>query len=481
MHYKAIEETVWQTVSRHNMLSKGDCVLVALSGGADSVALFHLLLSYQSDLSLSVLAAHVNHGLRGEESNEEEAFVRSLCERHRVPVFVKHLHMAEEYPEKNGGGEARARSLRHAFLQELACAHSAKIATGHTASDNAETVLFHAVRGSFTGGLSGIHPKRGRYIRPLLALSRGEVRRFCKERQYFYKDDSSNENTAYSRNFLRLNVLPGLESVHTGAERNLHRLAEDMRELHAYLTEEALLLLKKAREMARQCETVPGWFVPGFDAETLRSAPLPIRKQAFALLAGREGGREHLQGMEAVLQNEKTGAQLMGGLFVRIQHTRFLMVCKAGASNFLQEQPLQSGSIHFENGYTMMVSVKTAQAFCEDLEGFKKKDYKLFADYDKINQSCIFRTRRRGDVFCQSGRSVCKSMKKWMQDVGIDKEKREQIPLLYDKESERIAWVYGAGFAEGFSVEPGTKRVLCIETEYEECAAVLPMQEKKGE
>ncbi len=460
-----------QSVLQHQLLQNGDVVVVALSGGADSVALFHLLLQYAKTMSLTILAAHINHGLRKEESNSEEAFVVHLCKENRVPLFIEHANMTQKPRPKGLGIEAWARELRYSFFRQLATQYNAKIATGHTASDDAETVLFHAIRGSFTAGLRGILPKRGPYIRPLLSFSRQEIRAYCKTQGYAYCLDSSNEDTSYTRNFLRLSVLPQLEEIHPGAQQNLHRLARDMQDLHMFLQSEAQQLLQMARQKAKESESCPGWYLPGYDANTLRLAPKPVCKQAFALLAGKNVNRAYLNSMEAVLQKEQKTAQLPNFRSVRLQGERFLIHSQKTAQITLPSLPLQEGKFLLNGGYHITVSILSMQASKQTLEIYQKKDYIFLADYDKINQSCSFRTRCSGDVFCPIGRGVHKSVKKWMQEAGIDRELRDDLPLLANR--EQVLWIYGAGFANGLEMQADTNLVLCIETRYQKTEVAL--------
>ena len=156
-------------ISQHQMLQKGDTVIVALSGGADSMALFHFLFSVQNVWGLRLRAAHVNHGLRGAAADGDAAFVRAQCAARGVPLDETLLS-----PPENAG-EEWGRQERYAFFARLAQAHGAKVATAHTCSDNAETVLFNLARGSAARGAAGIPPVRGPYVRPLLWAQRADV------------------------------------------------------------------------------------------------------------------------------------------------------------------------------------------------------------------------------------------------------------------------------------------------------------------
>ena len=189
-------------ISQHQMLQKGDTVIVALSGGADSMALFHFLFSVQNVWGLRLRAAHVNHGLRGAAADGDAAFVRAQCAARGVPLDETLLS-----PPENAG-EEWGRQERYAFFARLAQAHGAKVATAHTCSDNAETVLFNLARGSAARGAAGIPPVRGPYVRPLLWAQRADVLAYLARCGVPYVTDATNDTDAYARNRIRHGVLP---------------------------------------------------------------------------------------------------------------------------------------------------------------------------------------------------------------------------------------------------------------------------------
>ena len=219
-------------IRRYDMLKPGDCVVCAVSGGADSVALLFALYLLRQKLGISVSAAHFNHRLRGEESDRDEAFVREFCDRYDIA-----LHVGSETVQPGKKGlEAAARDARYAFLKSL----PGKIATAHTADDNAETLLMHLVRGTGLKGLGGITPVTDKLIRPMLEVTRREVLCFLKEYNLSYVDDSSNDTDQFLRNRLRHHVMPLLARENPGIAENLSALALRLRQDEEYLTQAAL-------------------------------------------------------------------------------------------------------------------------------------------------------------------------------------------------------------------------------------------------
>ena len=203
------------------MVQPGDKVICALSGGADSMALLWCMYLLRDKLQITLEAAHFNHGLRGAESDGEEAFVRQFCDRFDIPLTVG---SAQVQPGKKGL-EAAARDARYSFFETL----DGKVATAHTADDNAETVLMHLVRGTGLKGLGGISPVRGKYIRPMLNVTREQVLAFLEEYCISHVEDSSNAGDAFLRNRLRHNVMPLLREENPRIAQNLSSMAQRLR------------------------------------------------------------------------------------------------------------------------------------------------------------------------------------------------------------------------------------------------------------
>lgn len=224
-----------------HMTNPGDKVLVGLSGGADSVCLFYVLLALQDELGVSLEAVHINHMLR-ESALRDEEFVRRLCERERVPVHVLRTDVSAMARENRMSTEEAGRKVRYDFFAETAQKTGAKkIAVAHHMDDQAETILFHLCRGTGVDGLSGISPVRDNIIRPLLSVSRADVESYLSEIKADYMTDETNAQTAYSRNRIRHKVLPVLEKeVCEGAAKHIARTGQIVLEAKDYLQEQVL-------------------------------------------------------------------------------------------------------------------------------------------------------------------------------------------------------------------------------------------------
>ena len=282
-------------IRRYDQIHPGDRIVCAVSGGADSVALLFGLYLLQEKLQFTLSAAHFNHQLRGEESDRDERFVRTLCDRYDIPLSVGTA------PVKPGdkGLEAAAREARYAFFHTL----PGKIATAHTANDNAETVLLHLVRGTGLGGLGGINPVNGKIIRPMLSVTRQEVLCFLQEYCLQFITDSSNDTDLFLRNRLRHHVMPLLEGENPRLAENLSAMALQLRQDEAFLQQSAA-----ERNTLEIC--------------ALRKMAPALRVRVLEAFLKENGVREpetpHLNLMEALVFSEKPSAraQLPGGITV---------------------------------------------------------------------------------------------------------------------------------------------------------------------
>ena len=236
------EETALAFAAREGLFAPDIRVIAACSGGADSMALLLFLLRQKARLGIRLEVCHVNHGLRGESANRDEAFVAEFCRAHGLCLH----RFSPKAPPPQNAGEDWARKLRYGFFASLLQQPHTVIATAHTLTDQAETLLFRAARGTGIHGLAGIPAKRPGFCRPLLCLSRGETEAYCRALGQAWVTDETNLTDAYARNRLRRHVLPVLKGVNPKAEQALGRLAQQSRRVDAYLARRAQSLLQSA-------------------------------------------------------------------------------------------------------------------------------------------------------------------------------------------------------------------------------------------
>lgn len=219
-----------KTIEKYNLINEDDKVLVGVSGGPDSMTLLIILHS----LGYNLCVAHINHGLR-ENAVLDEEYVAKFCSSNNIPCFIKHLKLKENL---NGMTiEEAGRKARYDFFEEICLQESCtKIATAHNSNDNAETVIMNMVRGSGLTGLKGIEPYRGKIIRPLIETSREEIEFFCKQENINPRHDESNDETEYTRNKIRLELIPYIEkNINSNVINNINRMS------HIILEEEKFI------------------------------------------------------------------------------------------------------------------------------------------------------------------------------------------------------------------------------------------------
>lgn len=241
-------QAVKALTKEYDMLPRGGRVLCALSGGADSMCLAHLLLALAEEGGFAVAAAHYNHRLRGEESDRDETFVRTWCAEHGIPLLVGSGDVAGEATRSGKGFEETARYMRYSFLrtaaEELECK---RVATAHNADDNAETLLLHLIRGSGLQGLTGIAPRRGELVRPLLTVTRAQIEDYVTKHDLPHVEDSTNADIVYTRNRLRHTVMPLLRELNPRLTESLSDTARYLRTDNDFLNAQAAAICQNAR------------------------------------------------------------------------------------------------------------------------------------------------------------------------------------------------------------------------------------------
>lgn len=384
------------------MVQPGDHVVCAVSGGADSIALLFGLYLLKEKLNITLSAAHFNHHLRGDESDGDERFVRDFCAGYAIALEVGG---AQVKPGKKGL-EAAAREARYAFLRTL----PGKIATAHTADDNAETILMHLLRGTGLKGLGGIRPVSGTVIRPMLHITRREVEEFLEEYHLPHREDSSNTGDAFLRNRIRHRVMPLLAAENPGAALAISAMAQRVRQDEAYLQS---LLQEEMPPVSR-----------------LRTLPLPLQCRYAERFLKQNGILEpeqaHISGMLDLIASEKPSARMNfpGGAVIARDYERLVR---------LDPMPLPlPAEISVPGVYTLPQWGIRVSASCTPNGGIGVR----------TQGTLTVRSRREGDTLRLNGGT--KSLKKRMIDRKISAERRSRIPVLAD--SGGVVWAGSFGF-----------------------------------
>ena len=400
---------------KYRMVEPGEQVICAVSGGADSMALLWAMYLLREKLGIRLSAAHFNHHLRDAESDRDEQFVRDFCNRFEIPLYV-----GEGIVTAGAKGlEAAARDARYAFLDTL----PGKIATAHTADDNAETVLMHLVRGTGLKGLGGIMPVNGRKIRPMLTCTRQQVLAFLEEYHIPYVEDSSNGSDTFLRNRLRHHVLPLLKQENPCLAENISRMALELREDEAVLSDLAAFdALPSVSELRK------------------RSAPVRSRMlERFLKQNGvKEPEREHILLAESLVFSEKPSAfgQFPGNVTICRNYDR-LEIAKLVAVPEVISLPMD-GEVLW-NAMNLRVCCRQAQQIINSETVFTVR----------CGGTLTLRSRESGDEMRLSGGT--KSLKKLFIDRKIPAALRKSMPVVADEMG--VVGVYGIGADWGRKAE----------------------------
>ncbi len=448
----------------HEMTAPGDAVIVALSGGADSVCLLTVLKQLATPEFL-LRAVHVHHGIRGAEADRDEAFAQKLCESLSIPLCVAYCHVPAYAAEHGLSEEEAGRILRYQVLekeagkweQELPAGSRVKIALAHHRDDNAETILHHLLRGSGLTGLAGIRPVQGRRIRPLLCVGREEIRAYLEAGHISWCEDSTNQSPDYTRNRIRSQVLPLLKTaVNEQAEEHILQAGQIIGQADAYLRQQAEEIWQEA--VCGREEDLAAIPLTAFARQPEILKTYLIRHMLDQLHPGwKDIGSRHFTAI-AELAGKPVGSRLdlPGGLMARTGYETLEIVRKTEREVSVKTESGADGEIHGRQ--TVPELHMTVFSRQKDQE-IPKNQYTKWFDYDKIKGTLSVRTRRTGDyLILPSGGS--KTIARYMIDEKIPKEKREQILLL--AEGSHVLWVVGFRISEYYKIEEHTENILQV-------------------
>ena len=392
---------------KYEMLEQGDHVVCAVSGGADSIALVYGMKLLSEKLGITVSAAHFNHHLRGAESDRDEAFVRNFCDLHDIDLQVG----SGKVVAGKKGLEAAARNARYDFLRSL----PGKIATAHTADDNAETVLMHMVRGTGLKGLGGISPVNHNVIRPMLMVTRQEILDFLQEYHLQWVNDSSNDTDQFMRNRMRHHVMPLLREENPRIGENLSAMALRLREDEAFLNAQA--------ETAKTT-----------DISALQAQPEALRLRVLAsLLDGwgvPEPEAEHIALADKLVFSDKPSAKAAFPGSVTVTRNYMTLERVEEEASIEPTELTCPGTVELPQ-INLRITCTPAKAPC------KEKDRFTVIPQGKL----MVRSRQSGDKLRRSGGT--KSLKELFIDSKIPASRRSQIPVLADDQG--VVAVYGFG------------------------------------
>lgn len=495
-------QKVLSFMKKNHMTDRGDSVLAAVSGGADSVCLLWLLHEMAAELGIKVFAFHMNHGIRGAEADRDEQFVMELCERLNIPLTVAHEKVEEYAAERGLSGEEAGRILRYHHLGETAEKYQcAKIAVAHHEDDDAETVLLNLFRGSGLAGLSGIRPVRENIIRPLLCVSRKEIEGYLNEQELSWCEDSTNKENDYTRNKIRNELLPWVtENINSRAAEHILAVSEFAAQADAYFEMEAERILEescsKRREEGKQPNSKNAGEADGKESGTGQTSkvaenemkmctkintdifdPQPeilktyIVRRMILNAAGKAKDitERHIR---SVMDLSGPGGghtvDLPYGLKAVRGYETLGIVQNKNPSQMSESDQKQERKPVFEN----KINLETDMDEILDLGGthirlhavhrkkepeIPKNQYTKWFDYDKINVGLSIRYRKNGDYLTLSGGGK-KKLRRYMIDEKIPENERDRIPVLAD--GDHVLWVVGYRISDYYKITDETEHIL---------------------
>lgn len=423
-------------IRRYDLLPRGSHVLCALSGGRDSVYLLVRLLEWAKEWELTISAAHYNHHLRGEESDRDEEFVRQLCDRLQVPLYVSGGDV-HGYAKENGlGVEEAARTLRYAFLEQtLAACGGDVIATAHHADDLAETMLFQLARGAGTKGLSGIPPRRGNIVRPILMVTRQEIDAYLETNGIAYVEDSSNALDDASRNMIRHHVIPTLRQINPEFVRHAARSALLLREDDDYIQFEADRFLEEHPPQQ------------GIDGQALLSLPQPVSARVIRSVWGSGLSYEHVRQILELCGKDGLSFAHIPGAVVRYDCGR---LWTDEPTEIPREVRLCGDRGEARYGEYL---IRWKMGICTEEIHNSLNTFSL--KYENMKDTVTVTARRDGDRIKLAGAAHTKKLKQLFLDHKLTQPQRAAVPVFRDELG--VAAVYGFGIAQRCVPEIGDK------------------------
>lgn len=414
-------DKIRNTIKKYSLFEKGDGVVIGLSGGADSVCLTHALHSLSEELGITVYTAHMNHCLRGNEADRDECFADSFSKKLGIECIIERAQV-KTYAEMNGVSEEMAgRELRYAFFERIKKEYKlTKIATAHNKNDSAETILMNFMRGSGLSGLCGIPFKRGDIVRPLLEVSRGEIEDYCRKNGLEYVTDRTNNETVYTRNKIRLDLIPAIQRDFNPG------FADTVTKNAALLSEELDYIETSANELCALAKD------GAIELDTLTKAHVAIRRRVIIKMMKsakmRDISSEYVESVLTLADRGRTGASidLPDCNKARIEYGK-LIIGKQNEESLLFEYAIPLN----EEVYIRELDI-TVKAELASGDGVFKGN---------ADSKILIRNRRNGDCFYPTGMDGRKKLKNYFIDEKIPRAKRLKTGLLtIDNE---IAWVIG--------------------------------------
>ena len=448
-----MKKKVLDFIRKNKLVKKGNSVVLGVSGGADSICMLKILSDLQKRLGISMYVLHINHQIRGEEADEDAAFVKKICTKFKVPHRIINVDVPALAEAEGLSVEEAGRYIRYDEFSKYAYEVGAtKIAVAHNSNDNAETVLMNLARGTGIKGLGGIPPKREmedangnivEVIRPILCLSRKEIEQYLKENEIEYRNDSTNDSTDYTRNKIRLEIMPILENINDNAMQNITNASNELADTSEYIEKD----VDEAYDEYVSEENGKLFL----SDESFAIDPIVLTGVIRKMIENTAGKLKDITrihvGDVVSLSDKQVGKKvdLPYSIVAEREYEGISISTEDDKSD--EEKDTREVVIAFEeDGF--------------DVANIEELKHTKWLDYDKIND-VVVRTRQKGDYIVIDADGSKKKLKKYFIDEKIPRRERDQVLVVAD--GNHVLWVVGYRISEAVKVTPDTKKIIRLE------------------
>lgn len=459
-------DIVLNTIHKYNMINKGDKIIVGVSGGPDSMCLLHILYRLRDEYNLNIIAAHINHCLRGKDADNDEKYVENFCKKYDIDFYSTKIDVGKLAKKENISFEVAGRECRYDFFNKLKLKFNCdKIALAHNSNDQCETILMRIMRGTGIEGLAGIKAIRDNiYIRPIIEASRKQIEDYCEEHKLEARIDKTNLESIYARNKVRLELIPYIqENFNQDIISVINRMGNNIDVDREYLD------FASDKKFYQFCTSTKYEVVIKKEAFLEHKAITSrIIRRSINRLKGNLYNFERVH-VEDILNLQKGSTGKFITLPEKIKalnnygdiHIFFEEFSDNKGENKEKEQILEIGNNIINSN--IKIQLELTNEIHKDI--MAKDVYVKYFDFDKINGNIMFRYRKDGDRFTPLGMKGSKKIKDLFIDFKIPKHLRDYVPLICF--GNEIAWIVGYRISEKFKVEKNTKNILKIKIEGE--------------
>ena len=441
-----------QFIEKNELIKQNEKLVVGVSGGADSVCLLTLLCKLREEMTFDMTVVHIHHGIR-EEAGEDAFFVQCLCEKYGIPFVLKEFSVNELAREWNMSSEEAGRKVRYDTFSEILGNTGGKIVVAHNQNDVAETVLFNLFRGSGSAGLTGIKPKNGNIVRPLLCFSREEIENYLNENKLIYCIDKTNLTDDYTRNKIRNHILPYVdENIVKGSVSHIYNTANFLREQEDYLE----------KETKRELEKVASFDLDNGVCKIVRKKFLELhifmqKNILYKIMEQLSGSKKditskHIEGVLELFY--KDGMKYVNLPYNLQAKSVYESVCIEVRDNNIGIG-IRESALEETKGFTFCVFSDKMPDTVPEME------YTKWFDYGKIKESLVVRTWREGDFLMVQNGQHKKSIHRYFIDEKIPRDKRDEMLLLAD--GSHIVWVIGKRISDYYKITETTEQIIKIQ------------------